>query len=225
MPIKVGIVEDNPTMRKRLAEHFRYYDEVTITTVAESGSAFLNSIGKVFKKEIPDVILMDIEMPGISGIETAQKVKEFWPNVDIIMYTVFENDARIFDSIKAGASGYILKDEPMHHVVEAIKEMYKGGAPISTSVAKRLMNHIREEQEPEQGGGNDDDGKIAFELTKRELEILEKVTEGKSNKEIAADLFVSPWTVRTHIKHIYKKMHVSTRASAVRTAIKHNMIK
>lgn len=218
--IKVGIVEDHARTMKRLIEHFEFFDDLQVTISAGSGSLFLERLNTLDGELWPNVVLMDIELPGMSGIDTTFHLKDGFPGIDVIMFTVFGDNERIFQSIQAGASGYFLKEEPVDNIVDGIREMFRGGAPISKEIAGKLMNlvkHPPKEKEEKHAA--------PFELSERELEILERVMEGLTNKEIAAELFVSPWTIKTHIKNIYEKMHVNSRAAAVRLAMKRNMFR
>ncbi|MDR9417612.1 response regulator [Gracilimonas sp.] len=219
--IKVAIVEDHDIFRKRLSELLSFYNEIELVFAVDSGEKCREYLSKA--ETIPQVILMDIELPGISGIETTFRVKQEYKNIDIIMFTVFEDDDRIFESIQVGATGYMLKDEPIEKVVSAIKEVIKGGAPISPSIARKvfgLMTQLKKEAK-----ANPKNSDITpFDLTPSEIKILEKVIEGLTNKEIAEEVILSPWTVKTHVKNIYKKMQVNSRAAAVRLALERKII-
>ncbi|MEP1152682.1 MAG: response regulator transcription factor [Balneola sp.] len=218
--IKVAIVEDHDIFRKRLMELLGFYEDLELIFTAASAESCLSFLKEMEEDRIPDVILMDIELPGISGIEATFLIKEKQKDMDIIMFTVFEDDERLFQSIQVGATGYLLKDTPIDQVVSALKEVKEGGSPITPSIARKLMGMV---SKPETKESNDQDV-IPFDLSPAELRILEQVIDGKSNKEIAEAVFLSPWTVKTHIKNIYKKMHVNSRAAAVRLALKREII-
>ncbi len=218
--IKVCIVEDHAIFRKRLSELLSFYDDLDLVFVAESAEQFFEKLERCSEDKIPDVILMDIELPGLSGIEATFQTKEKYPSIDIIMFTVFEDDERIFESIQVGATGYLLKDTPIDDVVQAIEEVKQGGSPISPIIARKLMHLVITPRTDKTDNNND----IPFDLSPAEIRILEQVIEGKSNKEIAEAVFLSPWTVKTHIKNIYKKMHVNSRAAAVRLALRRNIV-
>lgn len=218
--IKVAIVEDHAIFRKRLMELLGFYEELELVFTAESAESCLGFLKDLEKKRTPDVILMDIELPGISGIEATFLIKEKQKEIDIIMFTVFEDDERLFQSIQVGATGYLLKDTPIDEVVSALKEVKEGGSPITPSIARKLMGMV---SKPEVKQANDSEI-VPFDLSPAELRILEQVIVGKSNKEIAESVFLSPWTVKTHIKNIYKKMHVNSRAAAVRLAFKRDIL-
>ncbi|MCR9133038.1 MAG: response regulator transcription factor [bacterium] len=216
--INVAIVEDHDIFRKRLSELLYFYKELNLTLVADSAESFFEKLERSQDEEVPDVVLMDIELPGMNGIEATFELKRNQPEMDIIMFTVFEDDERIFDSIQVGATGYLLKDTPIDDVVNAIKDMKEGGSPISPSIARRVFDMMRNHKEKAETD------EVPFNLTPAEIKILEQVIDGKTNKEIAEVVFLSPWTVKTHIKNIYKKMHVNSRAAAVRLALKRNIV-
>ncbi|MEQ9278101.1 MAG: response regulator transcription factor [Balneola sp.] len=220
--IKVAIVEDHDIFRKRLTELLGFYDELELVFTADSGEACLKHVFESEPEKMPDVILMDIELPGISGIETTFQLKEKFGEIDIIMFTVFEDDERLFESIQVGATGYLLKDTAIDEVVSSLKEVREGGSPITPSIARKLIGMVSKPK-------NDNSSKsepevVPFDLSPAEIRILEQVIDGKSNKEIAEEVFLSPWTVKTHIKNIYKKMHVNSRAAAVRLALKRDIL-
>ncbi len=216
--INVAIVEDHDIFRKRLSELLYFYKKLNLTLVADSAESFFEKLKRCKDEEVPDVVLMDIELPGMNGIEATFELKRNHPEIDIIMFTVFEDDERIFDSIQVGATGYLLKDTPIDDVINAIKDMKQGGSPISPSIARRVFDMMRNQKEKAETD------EVPFDLSPAEIKILEKVIEGKTNKEIAEVVFLSPWTVKTHIKNIYKKMHVNSRAAAVRLALKRNIV-
>ncbi len=217
--IKVSIVEDHDIFRKRLVELLQFYKELEVVLIADSAETFFKKMERCDEETRPEVILMDIELPGISGIEATFQLKQEFPEVEVIMFTVFEDDERIFESINVGASGYLLKDTGIDLVVSSIKEIKQGGSPISPSIAKKVLAMMKNSGIQPVTSKEE----VPFDLSPAEVKILEQVVEGKSNKQIAEAVFLSPWTVKTHIKNIYKKMHVNSRAAAVRLAIKRNI--
>ena len=156
-----------------------------------------------------DVILMDIELPGKSGIDVTRYLKQKCPKIDFIMLTVQSDDDSIFESLCAGASGYLLKDTNPADLLEHIKEVVSGGSPMSSQVARRIINSFRIIENP---------------LSKRETEVIKLLSKGMNYKDVAENLFLSPHTVKTHIKNIYSKLHVSNRAEAIFKAIKQKLI-
>lgn len=212
--LRVSIVEDHDIFRKRLTELLQFYKELEVVLIADSAESFFEKLHRFEGENLPEVILMDIELPGISGIEATFQLRQNHPEVEIIMFTVFEDDERIFESINVGASGYLLKDTAIDDVVRSIKEIKEGGSAISPSIAKKVLEMLKN---PSKKPAEKE--VVPFNLSNSELKILEHVILGKTNKQIAEDVFLSPWTVKTHIKNIYKKMHVSSRAAAVRLAL------
>ncbi|MFA6980610.1 MAG: response regulator transcription factor [Ignavibacteriaceae bacterium] len=212
--IKIALVEDSKLLLARLAEGFSLYDTYKIVGKYSNGKSILDALAKSNRENLPDIILMDIEMPKKNGIEATLEIKDKYPHIDIMMLTVFEDDAKIFASIQAGASGYMLKDEPFESIVNAVHELYNGGAPISQSIARKVLSLIKSNQDTTNNGHPLTPDLI---LSKRELELLHGVVNGGSYTTIAKDLFISPHTAKTHIKNIYKKLHVHTKAEAVRT--------
>jgi DNA-binding NarL/FixJ family response regulator len=168
----------------------------------------------------PDVILMDLEMPGIDGVEAIRLLKKEVPEAQILVQTVFEDDSRIYDSIIAGASGYILKNQLSTGLIDAIKDVQSGGSPISPSVARRVLDLMQ------QGARLKARQKttVEYHLTAREKEVLTCLVNGLSYKMIAADLHISYETVRSHMKNIYEKLHVASLTEVVAKAIHQNIL-
>lgn len=211
--IKIALVEDSKLLLERLAEGFSLYDSFKVVGKYSNGKSVIDSLEKSNPENMPDIILMDIEMPKKNGIEATLEIKEKYPDIDIMMLTVFEDDAKIFASIQAGASGYMLKDEPFEVILDAVHELHNGGAPISQSIARKVLSLIKTNNEENKINSS---MPLELVLSKRELELLNGLVNGGSYITIANDLFISPHTVKTHIKNIYKKLQVHTRAEAVR---------
>ena len=222
MSIRVALVEDNATFRHRLVERFQFFDDVDLVVVAGSGEIFLRRMQSIAGDEVPQVVLMDIEMPGLSGIETTRRLQVDWPDLDVMMLTVFEHEDAIFEAIRAGASGYLLKDSSAGEIVGAVLEMVRGGAPMSSEVARKMIGYVRAQKTapPE----SPDEAAARFALTDREREVLGLLVDAHTEDHIADELFISPHTVRTHIKNIYKKLHVHSRASVVRVALENRLV-
>jgi DNA-binding NarL/FixJ family response regulator len=164
----------------------------------------------VIENDPPDVVLMDIGMPGKSGIECVGELKARFPDIQVLMLTVYSDDEKIFQSLRAGAVGYLLKKTPSDKLLAAIRDAFAGGAPMSSEVAQRVLNYFRESRP----------SKILASLSEREIEVLEALKEGHSYKAIAEKLFLSVHTVRFHLHNIYAKLHVSSRSEAVAKALK-----
>lgn len=222
--IKLAILEDNVVLRNRIKELLSLFKDIEMVFASGNSSDFLNALSSQSKSSRPDVILMDIELPDTSGIETTAEIKVQFPDIDVLMFTVFEDDERIFQAIQAGASGYLLKDESIDTIVESIRELHNGGAPMSPQVARRVMQIVRAGSKSNIINDPHLSRPTPFDLTNREVEILQKLVEGKTNAVIGEELFVSPWTIKTHVKSIYRKMHVGSRAEVTRIALKNNLV-
>ena len=200
--IKVAIIEDNNNLRNGLESLFNKTDGMKCVV---SLNNLLNVVSEIGKHQ-PDIILMDIGLPHISGIEGVRTVKNNFPQIQVLMFTVFEDDDKIFDAIRAGASGYLLKKTPPEEIVEGIRELFYGGAPMSASIARKVIQSFQS-----QSPSVVED----YQLTAREKEILYSLVDGLSYKKIAEKYFISISTIRTHICNIYDKLHVNSKSQAV----------
>jgi DNA-binding NarL/FixJ family response regulator len=215
--IKVAVFDDNEDRRLSL----RYLVEMLpdMECVGEFSNA-RDAVDKVAKTK-PDVILMDIEMPGVNGIEAVSEIKKAFPQVAILMQTIFDDESMIFDALKAGASGYLLKKGTPEKVIEGVREAYNGGAPMSPVIAAKVLSFFREmtsNDQPEKSETND------YGLTSRQKEILKELVNGNSYKMIAASMNISYNTVNTHIRHVYEKLHVHSLGEAVAKALKERIV-
>src|SRR6188768_2872054 len=210
--IKIVIFEDNRSLREGLAAM------IGGTPGFNCAGAFpnCNNLLKNIEHTKPDVVLMDIEMPGMNGIEAVSIIKEEYPNIKILMETIFDDDEKIFSSICAGAEGYILKHTPPAEIMEAIKEIYEGGSPMTPSIANRVLKMMRDRPDPR--------SKESFDLSDREKEILTCLVKGMSYKMVADCCYISIETVNVHIKNIYKKLHVHSKSEAVAKAIRGRIV-
>lgn len=211
MKITVGLVEDNAQLIQSVSRNLSCFDSIELLFVARNGNELMHKL----ETQQPAVLLMDIHMPEMNGIEAARLVSEKYPGICILMHTVFDTEDKIFDSIVAGATGYLLKDSPPSALIAAIEEVLEGGAPMSPSIARKALQLLRAAPLPEPAAQTE-----TFDLTKRELEILEKIAEGQNYQQIADVLFVSPKTVRKHIENIYRKLQVHNKMEAVQKAKK-----
>jgi DNA-binding NarL/FixJ family response regulator len=210
--LRVTIFEDNRNLREGLRQLINGSEGFSCSGAFANCSNLIKDI----EETSPDVVLMDIEMPGISGIEAVKLAKEKFPEVKILMETVFDDNDKIFNSICNGAEGYILKNTPPVQILSAIREIYEGGAPMTPSIASKVLKMFKNkssENIPEE-----------FDLTEREKEILKYLVEGMSYKLIADTCFISIDTVSGHVKNIYKKLQVHSKSEAVAKAIKKNIV-
>lgn len=212
MEIRVAIFEDNKKLLESLEQLINSSSSMVCTGAFTDGSKLLQKM----QRANPHVVMMDINMPGLSGIEAVKEIKEKFPEVRILMQTVFDDNDKIFAAICAGASGYILKKTVPQKIIEAVRETNSGGAPMTSSVAEKVLQMFRLQNKVE---------KTEFiDLSDREKEILNLLVEGGSYKTIAASCFISIDTVSTHIRHIYEKLHVHSKSEAVAKAIFHKLI-
>ncbi len=205
-PIHIAIIEDDDEIRQTLALIIKGTAGFFCTATFPSAEEALKQISSLSI----DVMLVDIELPGMTGIEALTQIKQLKPNVDCLMLSIRQDDEAVFNSIRAGAAGYLLKDTPPVQLLQAIEEVYKGGAPMSMQIARRILQSFQPAQ--------------SSPLSQREQEILRLLSEGLNYRSIAEKIFLSPHTIKTHIKNIYAKLHVHTRAEAIKKAIKDKLI-
>jgi DNA-binding NarL/FixJ family response regulator len=207
--IKILIVEDNFFLQKALEEKLSNFSDIVIKDTAQNGE---EAIEILEKNQIFDLILMDIEMPKMNGIEATEIIKNKYPQIKIIMITVFDNDDNVFNAIKAGADGYLLKETKSEKIYEAIQETLSGGAAMSPSIAMKTLKLLKNPivfENPE---------KETVTLSVREIEVLEQLSKGLKNKEIASNLFISYSTVKKHIENIYSKLQAHNRIELIQKA-------
>ncbi len=202
MPIKVAIVEDNEKIREGLAALIDGSEGFQCTAAYESAEEALRRLPAYN----PDVVLMDIQLPKMSGIECVARLKDHDARMQIMMLTVYEDDEKVFKSILAGATGYILKRTPPAELLNAIRELHEGGSPMSDQIARKVVQAFQQMGKSSKETEN---------LSERELEILSHLAKGYQDKEIADHFFLSVKTVRTHLRNIYQKLHVRSRTEAV----------
>lgn len=207
--IKVAIAEDISKIANALKEKVELSPDFQITFMAKNGREIRDYI---FQGNRPDVIIMDINMPEMDGISATRLITEQLPSIKIIMSTVFDDQQYLFDAIMAGACGYLLKDEPPVKIHKSIFEALEGGAPMSSIIAQKSLQLIRRNSESKVIVQAD------FELTKRELEILEEISKGLTYDQISDRLYISNGTVRKHIENIYRKMKVHNKIEAIEKA-------
>lgn len=216
--IKVAVAEDNALLAKSIQEKLSFFDdELKLKFLGINGKDLL---AKLEKDSNIDVILMDIQMPEMNGIEATEIISQRYPQIKVIMLTVLDDEGHIFQAIQAGANGYILKDEPPHILVDGIKEILEGGAPMSSGIALKALKLLRSplESAPMKMDENQE------ALSKRETEVLTQLSKGFDYKQIADNLFISPSTVRKHIENIYQKLQVHNKIEAIQKANKQRLI-
>ncbi len=209
MPLSVIIFEDNTVLRESIGSFLSLNDNYKLNGLFENAIAVEEKV----KSIKPGLVLMDIDMPGRTGIEAVRLIRLFQPNLPILMLTVFDDSSHVLEAIKAGASGYLLKRDISKRLFTAIEEIMDGGAPMSASVAKLVINSMQT-----------NNAKDNYQLTMREREILNELSKGNSYKLIASNFQLSIDTIRTHIKNIYDKLHVHSKTEAVLKALGENLL-
>lgn len=214
--IKIAIAEDNFFSLKAIEEKLSAFEDIAITHIAHNGAELLELLAK--NNDI-DLILMDMEMPIMNGIEATEKVKQQFPDIKIVVITIFDDDESIFNAIKAGADSYILKETKAGKVNETIHDTLNGGSVMSPSIASKTLQLLKKVNfiNTEIASNN-------IKLSDRETEILEQLSEGFSNKMIAEKLFISPFTVKRHIENIYQKLQAQNRIELLAKARIHGLI-
>jgi len=206
-PIYIAIVEDDPEIRQLLTLILNGSPGFSCSHSFPDAESALKGLAH----DLPDVVLMDIQLPGMSGIECTGRLRSLHPKLDIIMLTVQEEDDDIFDSLCAGASGYLVKETPPAKLLTSIEEVKAGGSPMSPRIARRVIASFHQ-------------SKAKSPLSARETEVLTLLCDGRNYRQIADQLFVSTNTIKAHIKHIYEKLQVHNRAEAVRKAMQDKLI-
>ncbi len=224
MAIRVLVVEDQPKILRNQLKLLRGFSEIEVIGTAPSGESALEALETLE----PEVLLLDLGLPQMSGIDVTREVKRRWPKIEILIFTVFDEEDRVLEAISAGASGYLLKGTEAERIVDAIQEVHAGGSVIQPSLARRLLRHFRvtpegSDIEPASKTVEEEDSPEA-RLTNREVEILQIIAKGLSNTEAAEVLGVSRATVRTHLEHIYAKLDVTNRVEAVTEGIRKGLI-
>ncbi|HQF47478.1 MAG TPA: response regulator transcription factor [Flavobacterium alvei] len=214
--IKILIVEDNFFLQKALEEKLSNFSDIIIKDIAQNGE---EALAILEKNHVVDLILMDIEMPKMNGIKATEIIKSKYPQIKIVIITVFDNDETIFNAIKAGADGYLLKETKAEKIYEAIGETLSGGAAMSPSIAMKTLKFLKNPvifedlETPEQ-----------IALSDREIEVLEQLSQGLKNQAIADNLFISFSTVKKHIENIYKKLQAHNRIELIQKAKQNKLL-
>ena len=210
-PIKVAIIEDRREIREGLATLIDFTDGFECTGKYGSVEEATTRI----RHEVPDIVLSDIGLPGVDGIEGVRRLKEAHPDLIILMLSVYEDNDRIFDALCAGAVGYLLKKTPPARLLDSLREAMAGGAPMSPEVARRVITLFKEIRPPD---------KVDYDLSPHELRLLKLLVEGHSYKSAAVQLKVSVNTISFHLKNIYEKLQVHSKSEAVAKALKNRLV-
>lgn len=218
-PVRVFVVEDQTKILKNQLKLLEANADITIVGTALSGETALEEVARLR----PEVLLLDLGLPRMSGIDVTRAVKASMPQVEILIFTIFDEEDKVLEAVQAGASGYLLKGTPADKMVEAIKEVCAGGTVIQPSLARRLLKHFRVGEAPQAGPAlaEEPEGK---KLSARETEILQLIAKGVSNNEAASMLNLSKATIRTHLEHIYRKLEVTNRVEAVTEGLRKGLI-
>jgi len=214
--IRVALVDDNYHTRQSLTELMGYSKELEVCFSAESGKAFLAYLQQTKGETLPDVVLMDVNMPELDGIDTVVIAKTVYPSIRFLMLTIYDDEEILFRAIKAGASGFLLKDEKIQVIEQHILNLYKGiDAPMSPSIARKALSLIH--RAPDMATDKEDrQGQLPFEVSNREIEVLQLLVDGYNYKDIGEKLFISYNTVKKHVANIYEKLHVTSKAHAIK---------
>ena len=205
MSISIAIVEDLDVVRNGLKDFISLSTDFLVLGSFKTGEEALQKLPEIK----PDIVIMDINLPGMNGIECIRQLKDKSPCTQFMMFTVYENDDKVFEALKAGASGYLLKNTGLLHIAESIKELHEGGSPMSANIARKMVNLFRD---------NDKKNPFLDLLSNREKDILQLLAKGLLYKEIAEQLGITTGTVRIHIHKIYEKLHVQNRTEAINKA-------
>lgn len=216
--VHIAIVDDSRPIRENLTQIFDLFEDIQVVFAADDGDAVLAHMALAEPK--PSLILMDIEMRKTDGITATRMVKDNYPDTKVVMLSVLDQDKKIVEALAAGADGYLLKDEKPMKMVQAIKDAVEGRLSMSPLVAHKTLNHIRQQNDTSQLKQPHD-----FQLTGRELEILNHLAQGKTSTAISEELFISSSTVRRHIESLYKKLAVHSKIEAVQLARNNRWLK
>jgi len=223
MTIKIAIVDDKAGNRLIIKDKLLHHPQIKVTLTAENGKDFLEQMKSLSPDKTPEVVLMDLEMPEMDGIDAVAAGSYLYPTVKYVMLTIFDDEERIFKAIKAGAFGYLLKDESAENIAEVITQMYETGVgPISPGIAYKMLQLVQNNSV--ELSQKKQEEKTPFNLTEREQEILKLLVKGMLYKEIGNELQISPNTAKKHVLNIYAKLHVNSKAQALALAYEKGLI-
>lgn len=216
MPVRIAIVDDKASNRTIIRDKLLRNQGFEITLVAENGKDFLEKMKPLPLEKIPDVVLMDLEMPEMDGVDAVAAGSYLYPSAKFVMLTIFDDEEKIFKAIKAGAFGYLLKDESAENIADMLLQMHENGVgPISPGIAHKILQLVQSNNISLRQKDQTEKEKTAFNLTEREQEILKLLVRGMQYKEIGSRLGISANTAKKHVLNIYAKLHVNTKAQAM----------
>ncbi|MEO5890699.1 MAG: response regulator transcription factor [Ferruginibacter sp.] len=225
MDIKIAIIDDKASNRNILKDKLQRHGHFEITLIAEDGKDFLQKMKELPDEKMPDVALMDLEMPNMDGVDAIAVGSSFFPSVKFVVLTIFDDEDKIFRAIKAGAFGYLLKDESAENITDMLWQMYESGAgPISPGIAHKILQLVQNNDLTLVRKAVVAPSKLFFDLTQRENEILQLLVQGLLYKEIGASLGISANTAKKHVINIYNKLHVNSRAQAMHLAYEKGLL-
>lgn len=225
MPIKVAIIDDKASNRNIIKDKLVRNNLFEVVLMAEDGKDFLHQMKLLAIDKLPDVALMDLEMPNMDGVDAIAAGSSFFPTVKFVVLTIFDDEEKIFKAIKAGAYGYLLKDESAENIAEMLWQMNESGAgPVSPGIAHKILQLVQNNELKILQKSNVVETKSFFDLTEREKEILELLVQGLSYKEIGVHLKISANTAKKHVINIYEKLHVNSRAQALHLAYEKGLL-
>lgn len=225
MAIKTAIIDDKASNRNILKDKLLRHDHFEITLTAEDGKDFLQKMKSLPADKLPDVALMDLEMPNMDGVDAIAAGSSFFPSVKFVVLTIFDDEDKIFKAIKAGAFGYLLKDESAENITDTLWQMHESGVgPLSPGIAHKILQLVQNNELTLVKKTNGSNEKFFFDLTEREREILQLLVDGLSYKEIGTRLNISANTAKKHVINIYNKLHVNSRAQALHLAYEKGLL-
>lgn len=220
--IRIAIVDDKISNRSVLKDKLQRNNFFSVVLEAKDGEDFLEQMKKISEDDLPHVVLMDLEMPNVDGVAAIGTASSLYPSVKFVVLTIFDDDDKIFRAIKAGACGYLLKEESGQVITDMLMNLWESGAgPISPSIAYKILQMVKN---PLQAKGDTEKTPEIFHLSEREKEILQLLSQGLEYKEIGSKIFISPNTVKKHCINIYNKLHVNSKAQALRIAYTKGLI-
>jgi DNA-binding NarL/FixJ family response regulator len=225
MPVKIAIVDDKPSNRNILRDKLQSHALFSISFLAVDGGDFLKKMKLLDEAYFPEIVLMDLEMPNMDGVAAIAAGSALYPSVKFVVLTIFDDEEKIFTAIKAGASGYLLKDESSATIQDTLWQMHEiGSGPISPGIAGKILTLLQKSAAPASAAAAAEPPNNFFSLSPRELEILRLLANGLGYKEIGTTLFISVNTAKKHVINIYQKLHVSGKAQALKLAYEKGLI-